>query len=260
LHDDLFGDAAVKKHIQLLKNHKTFILRNETSHRLTPHMAKLINKEVQHFEDLQACLNEDCFCYNDEFFNDANYDEFVSLTKGTQLYEEFKYIKNVSEKSRYIDEVLELIASAYGYVGGYASKDARKKFMDKTCFWRLDIDEEDGKINVVQILKGSPSKYRKSIALAVRPEKKDRKNILFDDNLKNLMNYKWFVECSHKPEKIMLELGYPVIPVDIVQKYFFKQKGIEITPTKNNHYIREIAGKPLEKIMLGFIPKELYES
>ena len=162
------------------------------------------------------------------------------------LLERIVNLYDDSDKREYAQAVWDLLQQSYQFIGGFKSAVGIDELIEKTGLWKLVI--RDGEITAVGLYRDQYG--RKSIASGTNGSyqgKKDFRMIKKDDiKLKRA-----WAEVSGPVEIIMRKAGAKPIP----SKLATLLTNHEILSYDNDgfHYTRLIGGKPVVKIMYGFV-------
>ena len=161
---------------------------------------------------------------------------------------------DIDEKEPYIDDVWDILQQSYKNIGGLKGMNGPEDLLDDNII--IKLVRKGGKIvacNVYNTKQGG----RKLIAGGTDGSD-DGKKAFYDmskEEVKRLERNAW-AEISGSMEGIYLfKLGAVPVPVEIAKK-ILDDKGKEILSVDPDgfHYVREIDGKPFEKIMFGNVP------
>ena len=147
-------------------------------------------------------------------------------------------------KSRYADEIWDIMEKSYASIGGFQSASSTDELINDTGLWKL-VRRGD-KITAAIIYKDKHG--RKAIAMGTDGSIQGKRDyfMLTGDDVK--LGRSW-AEVSGAPEKIMARMGAEPIPA----KYANLLTGKEILAVNPDgiHYTRLIAGHPHEKAIYG---------
>lgn len=169
------------------------------------------------------------------------------------LWNEPEYI---DEKEKYLDEVWNLIQTAYASIGGMASMTHKEDLMDDNLMWKLVV--RNGKVVCCSISKivGNTRKMVGGCSDGTPQGKKDFYAMCAEDVTQTKRNA--WAEVSGSMEGVYLfKLNAIPIPVDIAEKILNDRGKTILRKDKDGfHYVRKIGGKLFEKIMFGNVPEQ----
>ena len=160
----------------------------------------------------------------------------------------YKNLFKKEEMKLYAKEVKALLDEAYKDIGGALGIDTEEDLINEGNFWKLVT--RNGKVTAACIYTmnslGRKAKY--GMSDGTPSGKKDLISILTEDVTQVARGA--YYEVSGAPERILTRLGMKVIPADKVSAILNKT----VTPSEDGfHYTRNIAGRPVEKLLLGNI-------
>ena len=161
------------------------------------------------------------------------------------LLEHYINLHTPEEKSKYVDDVWDMLQKAYEPVGGFKSAASKDELIDDSSVWKLV--RRGGKIVTVMIYK---DKYgRKSIACATDGSIRGKTDLVKAKGDDNRLRRAW-AEVSGAVERIMIRTK--ATPVS--NKYAEKLTGKVILgyDVDGIHYTRMIAGEPHVKAIYGY--------
>lgn len=155
-------------------------------------------------------------------------------------------LRTTSEKRKYSDEVWDMLQKSYASIGGFKTANTKDELVNEFPLWK--IVTRNGRVTAVRIEK---NKYgRKLVGLGTNGTIQGRK-----DATLLLKSYiaarKGWSETSGAVEHILQKLGAKPIPAKFAE-FLTKKNILEIKPD-GYHYVRLINGKPVEKIIFGFV-------
>ena len=155
-----------------------------------------------------------------------------------------------SEKQQYKDEIFNLIQNAYSYIGGHSNY---KSANDVTGAERdaeyevIDLDRDD-EIDAVSISKKHPAGIK--FAATGHDGSKPAKSAVINHKADLLKKSGYYVEVSGKIKDILISKGAPIVTdPEVIQKVLVGKEIKNIN--SDGSYVRAIAGRDHEKIMLG---------
>lgn len=156
--------------------------------------------------------------------------------------------ENKSEKQKYLDEVWNMIETAYEPIGGCNCD--KSELLDDNVYWKLS--KRNGKI-VCAFLYKLTKFGRKMFLLATDGTQQGGKDLrkIVEEDIKQL-DRNFYTEVSGKPEYLYLNRGAQKIPASRARYILGPTK--EITPSDDEyHYERKIGPSKVQhtKIMLG---------
>lgn len=173
--------------------------------------------------------------------------------------------ENEKDKSIYIDQVWDILQTAYAKQGGILGRGfSNKEDMIKNIpYWKLDV--LNGQVLSVLMYKfidskTTKNKIRKRVAVGVTPDKSLRSMAI--ERFKNIMKDEFqrsIVETSGASVKF-LQTNFPIefdkfkLTVNNAKQILFED---EIVPIDEYFYYRKIGGEFHEKIMVGTL-KDVY--
>lgn len=160
------------------------------------------------------------------------------------------------KKKKYLDQVWDILQKSYAPIGGIANMSEPEDLLDPELGWKMVT--RGGKVVAVTIYK-LRDKTRKIIAGGTDGTKQGKEDFykMCAEEVKRIERNSW-AEVSGSMEGIFLfKLGATPIPVEISNK-ILQDKGKDILRTDKDgfHYVRNIGGKPYEKIMFGNVPEK----
>lgn len=177
--------------------------------------------------------------------------KLVSLLEN-MLNERYVNLYTPQEKLKYADEVWDILQKSYQKIGGFKSAENVQDLIDKSSLWKM-VRKND-KIVAVAIYKDQ--RGRKSIAMGaeVGPDgkaTKEGRDAIMSIIIEDIKLKRSWSEVSGAAEHLKVKQGATRIP----NKYAAELTGKEIIELNPDgyHYIRMIAGKPYEKIIVGYI-------
>ena len=155
-----------------------------------------------------------------------------------------------TEASDEADDIIELIKSAYAYIGGHRNfksiSDVDKETGRGGEYEVIDLDD-DGDIDAVNVSKRKAA-GEKFVATG-HDGSREAKRAVITHKIDRLKQPGFYVEVSGKIKDILLKAGVPqVTDKATIEKAL---AGKDITMNDDGSYTRGIAGVEHEKIMLG---------
>lgn len=163
------------------------------------------------------------------------------------INEKFVNLWDKEDMKSYIDEVFNLMITAYESIGGFLTAKTPDELISKTDL--IKIIKRNGSISAVSCYKVS-GKGRKLICGATNGTeqgKKDLLTIIKEDITQIKRNA--YSEVSGKLEHIYLKFGSSVIQNYLVSEIIGKE--IIIDETDEFHYFRKIKGELHRKLLVG---------
>ena len=176
------------------------------------------------------------------------------------LLERIINLHTADQKSKYVDDVWDLLQKSYKKLGGFKSATSPQELIEIPGYWK--IVKRGDTITAVNLYRkvphtntfkvyasGSDTKYdsEKDSYTASDQGRKDYMMVKSDDVK---MNRSW-AEVSGPAEKNAKRLGAKPIPNKFAA-YLTDKEILELNPD-GYHYTRLIQGEPHEKIIYGFI-------
>lgn len=154
------------------------------------------------------------------------------------------------EASDEADDIIELIKSAYAYIGGHSNfkdvGDIDKESGRGAEYEVIDLDD-DGDIDAVNVSKRKAA-GEKFVATG-HDGSREAKRAVITHKIDRLKKPGFYVEVSGKIKDILLKAGVPQVTDEAtIEKAL---AGKDITMNDDGSYTRSIAGTKHEKIMLG---------
>lgn len=158
--------------------------------------------------------------------------------------------KYESKREQYRNEIAQMLVKSYAKVEGYGgfasgSQEEWRAIQKDITDSLIKVVTRHDHISAVKLYK--PLYGRKSIAAGTDGTHRGKadlfKIILTDHELRRAWG-----EVSGKPEEMMTSIGSPVIPPSEVERMTGKKVRIE---PDEQHYTRNIGGKPHRKIAMG---------
>lgn len=154
------------------------------------------------------------------------------------------------EASDEADDIIELIKSAYAYIGGHSNfksvSDVDKETGRGAEYEVIDLDD-DGDIDAVNVSKRKAA-GEKFVATG-HDGSREAKRAVITHKIDRLKKPGFYVEVSGKIKDILLKAGVPQVTDEAtIEKAL---AGKDITMNDDGSYTRSIAGTKHEKIMLG---------
>ena len=154
------------------------------------------------------------------------------------------------EASEEADDIIELIKSAYAYIGGHSNfksvGDVDKEAGRGAEYEVIDLDD-DGDIDAVNVSKRKAA-GEKFVATG-HDGSREAKRAVITHKIDRLRKPGFYIEVSGKIKDILLKAGVPQVTDEAtIEKAL---AGKDITMNDDGSYIRSIAGEKHEKIMLG---------
>ena len=187
----------------------------------------------------------DSFCQ----FNTLSY-RYLKLNEGAKMAKKFKTLKleNLVDKAHYASEVFVLLKEAYSKVEGGLLFEDESDLIANSSLWKLAVTKR-GEILAVAVFK--PKHGQKLVAMAA--DTKNGGDIAKEALamiLKNSLSRAWMEVSEGAEHFIMKQCGGEqfLMHCSVAQEYIgkaIKEVG------DGYHYIREIAGIPKTKIVLG---------
>tara|TARA_R110000803_G_scaffold48318_1_gene100365 strand:+ start:352 stop:903 length:552 start_codon:yes stop_codon:yes gene_type:complete len=148
------------------------------------------------------------------------------------------------------DDIIELIKSAYAYIGGHSNfkdvSDVEKESSRGAEYEVIDLDD-DGDIDAVNVSKTKPV-GTKFVATG-HDGSSPAKRAVITHKIDRLKRPGFYVEVSGKIKDILLKAGVPQVTDEAtIEKAL---AGKDITMNDDGSYTRSIAGTQHKKIMLG---------
>ena len=158
-------------------------------------------------------------------------------------------------KTKYAEEVWDLLQKGYAGVGGFHSSPNIDDLIQNTGLWK--VVTRDGRVSAVVIYKDQYG--RKSIAATTDGTTQGRKDYGMVSREDHVRGRAW-AEASGVPEKILARMGAKPLP----NKFAAYLTGKEILNFNPDgvHYTRDIGGEPHEKVIFGvvkFTPEQIAE-
>ena len=155
-----------------------------------------------------------------------------------------------TEASDEADDIIELIKSAYAYIGGHSNfksiSDVDKETGRGAEYEVIDLDD-DGDIDAVNVSKRKAA-GEKFVATG-HDGSREAKRAVITHKIDRLKKPGFYVEVSGKIKDILLKAGVPQVTDEAtIEKAL---AGKDITMNDDGSYTRSIAGTQHEKIMLG---------
>lgn len=159
-----------------------------------------------------------------------------------RLLEHFVNLTAPSQKSKYANEVWQILQKSYEKIGGFKSVDTLEELIHDTGLWKLS--KRNGRIVAVAIYKDSYG--RKSIASGTdgSPQGKHDYFLIKNEDIK--FKRAW-AEVSGPVEKIMQKSGAQPLPNKFAE--VLTGKKVLNFNSDGYHYTRIIGGHPHEKII-----------
>ena len=159
-------------------------------------------------------------------------------------------ILSTSEVGELEDDIIELIKSAYAYIGGHSNykntSDVGKEASRGAEYEVIDLDD-DGELDAVNVAKTKPV-GTKFVATG-HDGSREAKRAVITHKIDRLKQPGFYVEVSGKIKDILLKAGVPQVTDEAtIEKAL---AGKDITMNDDGSYTRSIAGTKHEKIMLG---------
>ncbi len=155
-----------------------------------------------------------------------------------------------TEASDEADDIIELIKSAYAYIGGHSNfksiGDVDKEASRGAEYEVIDLDD-DGVIDAVNVSKRKTA-GEKFVATG-HDGSSQAKRAVITHKIDRLKKPGFYVEVSGKIKDILLKAGVPQVTDEATIKKALAGK--DITMNDDGSYTRSIAGTKHEKIMLG---------
>lgn len=151
-----------------------------------------------------------------------------------------------SELKNYDEEILDLISTAYAYIGGHPNYKKPGDINSQSDFIAIDLDD-DPDIDAISISK-KRKPGTKFTGTGHDGNKKAKKEVLLH-KIKSLKTPGFYVEVSGKPETIFKKAGIEVI--DDKEKVEQVLQGKEIEWLGDGKYKRTIGGKETIKTLMG---------
>ena len=155
-----------------------------------------------------------------------------------------------TEASDEADDIIELIKSAYAYIGGHSNfksiSDVDKETGRGAEYEVIDLDD-DGDIDAVNVSKRKAA-GEKFVATG-HDGSREAKRAVITHKIDRLKKPGFYVEVSGKIKDILLKAGVPQVTDEATIKKALAGK--DITMNDDGSYTRSIAGTQHEKIMLG---------
>ena len=155
-----------------------------------------------------------------------------------------------TEASDEADDIIELIKSAYDYIGGHSNfksiSDVDKETGRGAEYEVIDLDD-DGDIDAVNVSKRKAA-GEKFVATG-HDGSREAKRAVITHKIDRLKKPGFYVEVSGKIKDILLKAGVPQVTDEATIKKALAGK--DITMNDDGSYTRSIAGTKHEKIMLG---------
>ncbi len=155
-----------------------------------------------------------------------------------------------TEASDEADDIIELIKSAYAYIGGHSNfksiSDVDKETGRGAEYEVIDLDD-DGDIDAVNVSKRKAA-GEKFVATG-HDGSSQAKRAVITHKIDRLKKPGFYVEVSGKIKDILLKAGVPQVTDEAtIEKAL---AGKDITMNDDGSYTRSIAGQRHQKIMLG---------
>lgn len=156
-------------------------------------------------------------------------------------------------REQYRNQISDILKKSYSKIGGYgghsAGSDAEHKDLHADISKHLiKATVRSGKITAVNVYKKQFG--RKSIASGTDGSEQGKKDFL-KQKIEDHQQKRAWGEVSGAVEKIQHKVGYPTVDTKHVEKLVKKR----VDPINNTHYIRNIAGQPHKKTVMGY-PKD----
>ena len=155
-----------------------------------------------------------------------------------------------TEASDEADDIIELIKSAYAYIGGHSNfksvGDVDKETGRGAEYEVIDLDD-DGDIDAVNVSKRKAA-GEKFVATG-HDGSREAKRAVITHKIDRLKKPGFYVEVSGKIKDILLNAGVPQVTDEATIRKALSGK--DITMNDDGSYTRSIAGEKHEKIMLG---------
>ena len=157
---------------------------------------------------------------------------------------------STSELPEYEDDIIELIKSAYAYIGGHSNyktaDDVGKEANRGAEYEVIDIDGDD-EIDAVSVSK--EKRAGEKFVATGHDGSSPAKRAVITHKIDRLKKPGFYIEVSGKIKDILLKAGVPqVTDKNTIEKAL---AGKEIKMNDDGSYTRSIAGTEHEKIMLG---------
>ena len=190
-------------------------------------------------------------------------DESAFLNTKRNLNEHFVTLWNddMSEKQKYLDDVYEMIVTAYRDIGG-AGVD-KEDLLNPHYMWKMVT--KNGKVVAVNVYKhgGKQGTARKGICGASNGTVEGKKALykMWAEDIAQA-DRNAYIELSGAPEHIQIDkLGATPIPFDIAKLVLEYNGHNDAIPSDDGyHYTRDIHGTPKTKVMVGNVPEYMYKS
>lgn len=163
----------------------------------------------------------------------------------TELLEHYVNAFDQDAKSKYADQVWEIMQKSYASQGGFHSAEDVQDLIQKTGMWKLCV--RNGHVYCAMLYKDQNG--RKSIASGTDGSSLGKRDY-FKMKEEDIKFQRAWAEVSGPVEKIMKRSGAEPIP----NKFASVLTGKEISELNPDgyHYTREISGHQHEKIIYGF--------
>jgi len=154
------------------------------------------------------------------------------------------------EASEEADDIIDLIKSAYAYIGGHSNfkdtSDVDKEAARGAEYEVIDLDDDE-EIDAVSVSK-SKTAGEKFVASG-HDGSSDAKRAVITHKIDRLKKPGFYIEVSGRIKDILLKAGVPQVTDEAtIEKAL---AGKDITMNDDGSYTRSIAGVEHEKIMLG---------
>jgi len=151
-----------------------------------------------------------------------------------------------TDKSKFGEEVWQILDKSYAKLGGFKSFDSKSHMFADNGMWLLVFDDDE---NIISSIIFKNLHGNKLIGLGTDGQPQGKSELIHV--LRNLKNEKNFwAEVSGPLEKLFDTLDIPKIE----NKYVKQLTGKEIIHYNDDgyHYTRFIAGQPIEKMIMGY--------